>query len=291
MTFNHCWFKCLRYSILIVLIVFAASAAARASDGAARPQRIVSLGPGITKKLYLLGAGEKIVANTTYCISPEAARHKEKIGNVTQVNVEKVLSLKPDLVVAIGLTRPRQVEKIRSLGVRIVRFVRPDSFSMMNRDFIELGALTGYEEKAREIVKQTEIAVALIRERIKGLPRKRVFIQIGVKPLFTATKDSFLNDYIEFSGGENIAKTQSTGIYSREKVIKGDPEFIFITTMGTSAGNKESEKATWMNYPTIRAVKDNNIYMLDSNDVCSPTPVVFIEMLERIVKILHPEVE
>ncbi len=290
MTSDLCWLKCLRYSILI-LAVLVLSRATGASEEAVGPQRIVSLGPGITKKLYLLGAGEKIVANTIYCDYPEASRHKEKVGNVTQVNVEKVLSLKPDLVVAIGLTRPRQVEKLQNLGLKVVRFVRPDSFSMMCRDFIELGVLTGHEQKAREIVKQAETAVALIRERVKDMPRKKVFIQIGVKPLFTATKESFVNDYIEFSGGENIAKTHSSGIYSREKVIKGDPEFIFITNMGTSEGKKDIEKTAWMNYRTIRAVKNKKVYMLDSDDVCSPTPVVFIEMLKHIAKILHPEVE
>ena len=82
MIFNSCRLKWSGYYISIVLVLAIVSTSAEASNESRVPQRIVSLGPGNTKKLYLLGAGEKIIANTTYCSYPEAARHKEKIGNV-----------------------------------------------------------------------------------------------------------------------------------------------------------------------------------------------------------------
>ena len=140
------------------------------------PQRIISLGPGITKKLFLLGVEDKIVANTTYCTYPEAARNKEKIGNVILVNIEKILSLQPDLVLAIGLTPPRQVEKMERLGLKVVRFVWPESFEMLCSDFLRLGELVGCQEKAEQIINQVKGDVEAIQNKVTPFPKKKVFI-------------------------------------------------------------------------------------------------------------------
>jgi len=288
-------FTVVRALCLCILIVIIASISfhrtAQAADTTTIPQRIVSLGPGVTKKLFLLGAGDKVVANTTYCTYPKGAESKEKIGNVTLVNIEKILSLKPDLVLAIGLTPPRQVEKMRKLGLRVVRFYRPESFFMLCKDFIRLGELIGCPEKAETIIHQAKQGVAAVQKRVAALSKKRVFVQIGVKPLFTATRNTLVNDYIRLSGGENIADHEGSGVYSREKVLNADPEFIFVTTMGTSGDSrkKAQEKEAWLKYPSLKATKHHNIHVLNSDQVCSPTPGEFVEMLTYMASIIHPE--
>lgn len=270
-----------RVGLVLLLVV---DTGARASD---YPQRIVSLAPTITENIYLLEAQDRLIANTIYCVMPPEASQKEKVGTVIQANIEKIVSLKPDLVLVSSLARPRQLRKLESLGVPVARFSYPGSFSEICRQFLRLGEIIGEKKKAEEIVNNARKQVSQIRERTKGLPRKKVFVQIGIKPLFTVTKDSFLNDYIEFCGGTNIALKEKSGVYSREKVLEWNPDVIIITTMGIAG---EREKAAWMKYGTITAVKNNNIHILDPDKVCSPTPVTFVEALKEIAEIVHPHI-
>ena len=250
------------------------------------PQRIVSLGPTITEVIYLLEAESRLIANTVYCVRPPDAKHKEKIGTVIQANIERIVGLRPDLVLAISLTRPRQLNKLEKLGIRVIRFGSPKSFSEICRQVLRLGEILGKRKKAKEIIARVQKGVAVIREKTKDLPKKRVFVQIGTRPLHTATKDSFVNDYIEFSGGINIAYHERSGIYSREKVLKGNPEVILIATMGIVG---EKERDAWRKYRTIAAVRHDNIHIVDPEKMCSPTPVTFLEVLRDIEKIIHPD--
>jgi len=283
------WGRCI--CILIIIACLFLPGTVLADETLPPPQRIISLGPGVTKKLFLLGAGDRVVANTTYCTYPGGAESKEKIGNVTLVNIEKILSLKPDLILAIGLTQPRQVDKMRRLGLKVIRFYRPESFVMLCKDFIRIGDLIGCPEKAQLIISQAMQAVAAVQKRVAVLPKKRVFVQIGVKPLFTAIGNTLVNDYIRLSGGDNIAGQEGSGVYSREKVLKADPEFVFVTTMGTRGeiSKKAQEKVAWLKYPSLNATRHNNIYILNSDKVCSPTPEEFVEMLVHMAGIIHPE--
>ncbi len=267
-----------------LLGVFMFSDGANAGD---YPKRMVSLAPTVTENIYLLGAGDRLIADTTYCEVPPEARDKEKVGTVIQANIEKIISLNPDLVLVSSLARPRQLRKLESLGIPVARFDYPRSFEEICRHFLRLGEITGERDKAEKIIVDTKRQVAKIREKTKGLPRKKVFIQIGIKPLFTVTKDSFLNDYIEFGGGTNIAVHARSGVYSREKVLELGPDVIIITTMGIAG---EKEKENWMKFRTIAAVKDNNIHIVDPDKICSPTPVTFVEALKEIAGIIHPEI-
>jgi iron complex transport system substrate-binding protein len=254
------------------------------------PERIVSLGPIITETIYLLGADKKLVANTTYCVIPADARLKEKIGTLTHMNVEKILSLSPDLVLANALTKQKQINTLESLGIRVVKFENPRTFSEICQMTLTLGKILGKEEEAKQVIEKSRKEVGAIIEKTKKLPKKRVFIQIGIKPLHTAVKGTFLNEYIELAGGENIASNERSGVYSREKVLQENPDVILITTMGSSRIAGENEKTGWMQFKSINASRNNEIYILDPDIICSPTPVSFVEALKEIVKKIHPNI-
>jgi len=261
----------------------------RMKKTASAPERIISLGQTITERLYLLGADRNLIADTVYCVEPEDAKHKEKVGTLLQANLEKIVALKPDLVIASNLARPKQLRKLKNLGIRVVQLSYPKNFSEMCRQFLDLGVLLGKEEKAKEIIDNTKKEVAAIRMITGNLPKKRVFIQLGIKPLHAVTRESFLNDYIEFAGGENIALNEGRGAYSREKVLKGNPEVIIISTMGTSKGETgKNEKEAWMKYGSIAAVKNRNVYIVNPDKLCSPTPITFVEALSEIAEMIHP---
>ena len=253
------------------------------------PQRIVSLGPIITEMIYLLDADKQLIANTSYCIKPEDARNKEKIGSMIQMNVEKIISLRPDLILASPLSKAKQLAVLENMGVRVKRITNPKTFAEMCQLTLTMGELLGREEKARMIVDQAQKEVDAVLAITRNLPKKTVFMQIGVKPLHSATRDTFLNEYIEYAGGINIAAQEKTGVYSREKVLEGNPDVIFITTMGSSEALGEHEKETWMRYPTLKAAQKNEIHILNSYLVCSPTAGTFARGLREIARILHPE--
>ncbi len=277
--------KKILYSFAFLLILLSASLFGEESVSA---KRIISLGPTVTENLYLLGAGNYLIADTVYCKRPPDADKKEKIGTVTQVNSERIMSLKPDLVIATALTKPEQVKKLENLSLRVKVFPNPKNYSELCANFIKLGKLVGKEKTANDIVNMSRLKVNTVKAKIKNYPRPKVFIQIGAKPLFTATKTSFVNDFIDFAGGINIAANAETGIYSREIVLKANPDVILIVTMGITG---DREKRIWEKYKTVNAVKNGRLYVIDSYKACSPTPETFVEALEEIVRCLHPEME
>ncbi len=249
------------------------------------PQHIISLAPSITEQLCLLGLQDHLIGVTTYCDRPPEMKDKEKVGSVVEVNIEKIFRLKPDLVLASSLTNPKAIEKLKGLGIRVTHFPTPKSYDQLCEQFLELGRMTGREKVAEKIVREAKERVERIRKSVEGLPKPKVFVQLGAKPLFTATGEYFVNDFIEYAGGINISQDQSIGLYSREEVIKQNPDVIIIVTMGIVG---EEEKAVWQRYRTLKASQNNRIHIVDSNRICSPTPVSFVETLEEILSLLHP---
>jgi iron complex transport system substrate-binding protein len=248
------------------------------------PQRIVSLVPNITEELYLLGVQARIVGVTIYCQRPPEAQRKERVGAVVEVNVEKILSLRPDLVIASPLTDHKQIQKLRDLGVRVEIFQAPKDFKELCDGFLQFSRLVGREKKAREIIEQAMDALDNIKGTVRGLPRPRVFIQIGAKPLVAAGGDSFIDDFVAFAGGVNIASDVKTSVYSREEVVRKNPDIIIIAQMGVAG---EEEKDVWATYKTIRAVQERRIYTVDPYRFCSPTPLSFVEQVRELVRLFH----
>lgn len=248
------------------------------------PRRIISLGPSITEQLYLLGEEDRLIGCTTYCNIPEEAQNIDKVGTVIDVNLEKIVSLKPDLVLATPLTDNKAIEKLKNLGIRVVIFPSPKSLSEICEQFLGLGKIVGKTDKAEAIIDKVKREVERIKKRTRHLPKPKVIVQIGVKPLWVATKDSFVNDLIEFAGGINAANKGKTGLYSREKVLESNPDIIIIVTMGIVG---EEEKKIWGKYKILKASKNNQIFIIDSYKLCSPTPVSFLNTLKEIFTILH----
>lgn len=247
------------------------------------PRKIISLGPSLTEQLFILEAGNLIIGNTTYCTRPPQASEITRVGNIKHFDIEKVLSLDPDLVLSIGLSDPKQMKKIRDMNIQAVNFPYAKSFDEICDQFVQLGELIGKKKKAEEIILNIRNEVDMIRNR-KRSKKTSVFFQIGIKPLFTIIKDSFLHDYVVFAGGKNISEDAVTGLFSREQVIGYNPDIIIIATMGIIG---EAEKKSWQKYKSLKAVENNDIHIIDPEKSCSPTPVTFLETLKLIEKIIN----
>ena len=250
------------------------------------PQRIISLAPSLTEELYSLGIQDKLIACTTYCAKPPEAKQKTKIGTVVTPNLEKMVSLQPDLVISSSLTNSRIIDKLKSLGIEVVIFPYPKSFSEICKQFLKLGEIVGKEEVAQKIVQETRNRVNSIHKQTKKIPQKKVFVQIGSNPLYTVTRDTYFQDLITLAGGINVCQNTTSGFYSREKVLEDNPEIIFIATMGMTG---EQEKATWEQFNNLEAVRRKAIFAIDSERMCSPIPQNFILTLEEMFRKIHPQ--
>ncbi len=251
------------------------------------PGRIISLGPYITEEIYLLGKGGSLVADTVYCTKPADADKKQKIGNLVEINIEKIYSLKPDIVFATGLTYPQNINKLKSLGIKTVVMPQAKSFDEICGQFQLLGRYLHEGDRAAEIVAKSRKIVGKIRTltgKIKN--KKKIFFQIGADPLWAVNKDSFMNDFIEFGGGINIAYNSGIGPYSREKVVEQNPDIIVIIKMGIQNDREERDK--WMKLGSINAVKTGSIFVIDPYEVCSATPVSFAESLKELAVMFYP---
>lgn len=271
---------------VVVGIAFAFCMRLSAENNA--PQRIVSLGPSITESLYLLGEEQRLVGVTTYCSRPAQAQTKEKVGTVRDTNVEKIISLQPDLVIATSLISPKAIEKLRKVGIKVVVFAEPKNYAELREQFTKIAILVGREEIAGRILSEAEMRINAVREKVRHIAHPDVFVQIGAKPLFAAIGKSFINDFIVFAGANNIASDAATGLYSREEVLRRNPQVILIVTMGIVG---EQEKTVWEKYTAVDAVKNKRIYIIDSDKLCSPTPLGFAQTLEEMVVILHPKIK
>ncbi|MEW6102559.1 MAG: ABC transporter substrate-binding protein [bacterium] len=244
------------------------------------PQRIISLGPYLTEEIYLLKADDNLIACTTYC----KAKNKERIGSVMGVDIEKIVALKPDLVLATPLTKKDSLEKLKSLGINVVLLPYPKNFSSLCEQFMELGRLLGKERKAKAIIERSKKKINAIKERTKNFPKPSVIVQVGANPLWVAGYNTMINDFIEFAGGVNIGPKESAP-YSKEEVIKNNPDVIIIMEMGIIG---ENEKKNWERIRVINAGKNKRIYIMDAYELGSPTPSSFAKTLKKIAKILHP---
>lgn len=207
--------------LLLIVVSFAVGVrAAVAGEPLLFPfTRIVSLGPLLTKNVFLLGAGDSLVGNTIYCQRPEAARHKVKVGSVQELSIEKIASLRPQLILANNLTPPQQIDRLRHLGFRVETFGQPATFAAICDQFLQLGRLLGLEKRAETVVGQAREQVEAIRRAVAPYPRRKVFLQVGAHPLFSSVQRSFTNDFIVLGGGINIAGDQLSGLMKTEQVV------------------------------------------------------------------------
>lgn len=252
------------------------------------PGRIISLGPFITEELYLLGVEDRLIACTTYCTRPPAARNKIRVSNAVRPNIEKILNLKPDLVLVPELIDTRSLRKMKQLGIKVKTFPVARSFNEICTIFTDIGRLVKREKRALAIVAKARQRIVALQARLNGQPPVKVFMQIGANPLFTVIANTFMDDYITLIGGTNIAGSARSGIFSREEVVRKNPDVIIIVTMGNT---HRQEKRTWMSFTSIQAVKNKRIHIMDAERVCSATPLTFVEVLEDLAPLLYPDLQ
>jgi len=252
-----------------------------------RPERVVSIGPSITEFLFALGAGSRVVGVDDFSDEPAAAAQLEKVGGI-KVNFEKVVSLKPDLVLSVKFS-DGTIEKLASAGL-LVLVVDPQSAGDVARTAILLGRAVGSdgETMARDIQKRVDD----VRSKTASTTTKpRVYHEIDASDptkIFTVGPGSYIHDLIEIAGGVNIA-AKATSAYpqlSAEEILRSDPEIIVLAAADYSA--KPDQIAARAGWSAISAVKNKRIVTIAPNLINRPGPRVG-EAAEAYAKLVHPE--
>ena len=247
-------------------------------------KRVVSLAPSITENIYLIGAQSKLVGCTSFC-TQAIADGKEQIGSTVDLNIEKILMLKPDLVLGMLLTKPQDIETLKRLGIKVEIISTPKNFEEICSQTIQIAKMTGNENAAKVIVEKSKHTVdSLIQiSRMKN-GKQKIFFQLGANPIFTVLENTFMNDFILFCNAENIFSDLTKGSVTRESVLMKNPDVIIVATMG---GFGAEEQKIWQSFTGLKAAKNKKIFLIDSETSCSPTPVNFTKAFSDVVKFVN----
>jgi len=249
---------------------------------AAQPLRIVSTAPSITETLYALGLGSRVVGVTMYCTFPADARTKPKIGSFLEPDFERILALKPDLVLVI--TNPVQVtEKLRRFGLRAEE-VNQNSVQDVLTSLARIGALTGTEKKAAALAASLRGELDEVRRSVAGRPRKSALFLVGRSPgtvqgMVGAGPGTFINELMVLAGAENVLASSPIAYpkVSLELVLSSNPEVIldmgdFAHVEGHPMEPEAKLQEMWSRYGNLRAVQSHNVRQVGSEIFIRPGP-------------------
>ncbi len=284
--------------LLCLLFPAAAAGAASVRDEIGRElilpaeaRRIVSLAPNITEILFALELGGRIVGATSYCNYPEQAKRIPRVGGFTDVSLETIVSLAPDLVLATADgNRKETVEQIERMGLPVF-VVNPKNLEGILATVRRIGRITGREAQARTLTSQFACRVEAVSKRVAGRPRPTVFFQVGLDPIVTVGRNTFIDELIGIAGGASISSGDRTRYprYSIEEVLARKPDIIVISTM-ERAKDPSAVAKIWRRWGEIPAVANERIYPLDPDLIARPSPRI-IDAVEILARMFHPDAE
>ena len=251
--------------------------------------RVVSLAPSLTETSYEVGGGATLVGATQYANHPEQATRLPRVGSYVALDIEKIVSLKPQLCLAIRDGNPKAtIDKLESLGVPVYVF-DPQSLEEIVDVVTRLGDVYGTAEYASglaELYQQRLDRVA--RQVAKVKQRPEVFFQIDAQPIISAGADTFLHQLLTRAAAVNLAADR-TGYprYSWEELLMLNPEVVLLASMGGGYSAAEL-RGQWQQWPQIDAVRGGRLFVVDADLFDRPTPRL-IDALEYLVELLHAD--
>lgn len=254
------------------------------------PQRIISLAPSNTEILFALGLGDRVIGVTRYCNYPEEAKQKEKIGGFADPDLEKIIALKPDLILASGTLQESLVIELEERG-QTVFWLYPHTVKDILESFVRIGEITGSSATAQQLKERIEERIKTVEERVKDIPeqeRPTVFRVMGLDPPGTIGGESFQTDEFWIAGGKNIFADTDKNYFQLdlETLLKLDPDIIVIC-----GEDEEEAKARVKNqegWGNLTAVKADRIVVISCDLICRPSPRI-AQTIEQLAREFHPE--
>lgn len=253
------------------------------------PMRVVSLAPNITEIVYALGQAHRLVGATTYSDYPAEAGMLPKVGSYVHLDLERIVSLAPDLCIAIKDGNPLSaVSRIESLGIPVYAVDPRDLESVMDA-MSRIGSLLQADKEAEQLVQGMRLRIQAVENLVaKTDHRPGLFFQIGLSPIVSVGTHTFIHELIVQSGARNLAEGDIPyPRFSKEQVLGMSPDIIIVTSM-VRKGVYERIKQDWHQWADLPAVKNDRIYFEDSSLFDRPSPRL-VDALEILVRLIHPE--
>jgi iron complex transport system substrate-binding protein len=257
----------------------------------ANPRRIVSLAPSITEIVFALEQEHRLVGVTRYGDYPPEAAKLPKVGSYVRLDIERIVALNPDLCIATKDGNPKAIiDRLESLKIPVY-VVDPHNLETILETILEIGTILNAGDRAKTLTTRLRSRIQRVKSRVAQVNyRPRVFFQIGISPIVSAGTDTFIHELIELAGGINLAKGWlAYPRFSREQVLALEPEVFIITSMSRQAVF-EQIKAEWRRWPNIPAVRNERIFLVDSDLFDRPSPRL-VSGLELLTRLIHPELQ
>lgn len=199
------------------------------------PQRVVSLSPAVTEIMYALGAGELLVGRTDFCVYPDEAANIPSIGGISNLNIESILALNPDLVICGSMVGKKVTEQMDKMGTPMVCVIEKPHFEALYDNITAIGRLVNKEREADSLCKLLSDKVTQLQSNSatqplshSATPTVYYVVGFGEGGNFTAGGNTFINDIIRMAGGHNIAEGIDGWSFSLEALMKEDPDYIIV---------------------------------------------------------------
>lgn len=232
-------------------------------------QRIITLTPHATELMYSAGAGKQMVGAVEYSDYPEAAKQLPQVGGYGGFNIEAIMALQPDLIIywPEGNSR-REIQRLKQLNLPLFGS-NPETFEDIARELEKFAILTGHQQQAQPVVTEFRQQFTDLQNRYRHKQRVRVFYQVWNQPLLTQNENSFISRVIELCGGQNIFATLPlvSPQVSVEAVLAANPDVI----MASSNDKPPVWLQEWRKYPSLKAVKNNQIVLTHADWLHRPT--------------------
>ncbi|MCM1129252.1 MAG: cobalamin-binding protein [Alistipes senegalensis] len=232
-------------------------------------RRIISAAPHITELLYEAGGGGHIAGVTGFSDFPPEARALSLVGDNRQINVERVLALKPDLLIAWRGGNPvRQIDQLQRMGIPVF-YSNPKRMEDIPATLERFGTLVGQEARGREKARLWRLRLAQLKKLYAKRERLRVFYQVSERPLYTLNGSHIISEVIRICGGENVFSDLPALAprISMEAVLEKDPDVIFISGSGGQAGG-----GFWRRFGMMAAVRQDNLFEVEADLMDRPGP-------------------
>ena len=254
------------------------------------PRRIVSLAPAMTETLYALGVEDRIAGVTDFCDYPPEALKKPKIGGAVNPNLEQIVALEPDLVLAQALTLNRRetVDALAGLGLAVFA-TSSNSVEGVLESTRHVGEITGAGERGEQLVAQLRERLAQLKQRLAGRTPRRVLFVVWHEPLISTGRNTFLADALRLAGAESVVESaQDWPRLSLEEVVRQQPEFLVFASAHAEGVEKTladlQDRPGWRD---LEALRQHRVAIV-SDAINRPAPRL-VEAIEQLARQLHPE--
>lgn len=254
----------------------------------ANPRRVVSLAPSVTEIIFALNRQDRLVGATRFSDYPPGTAALPKVGSYIHLDLERIVSLSPDLCIAVKDGNPKAViKRLEKLGIPVYA-VNPMDLGMVLNTIEEVAGLLNAAEEGKALVTALKKRIRAVRDKVAAVSQHpRIFFQIGITPLVAVGSGTFIDELIAAAGGVNVtAGSVPYPRLSREAVIALKPDIIIITSMARGE-QFERVKAEWMRWPDIPAVRNRRIFLVNS-DIFDRAAPRLVDALELLAVLIHP---